>query len=137
MVVIGRLDPGIHIKEANLFFYEYRAYLILIANILIVSAYIPNNHVKKFIKHPMLLGILVWSFSHIMFNQNLNHLILFSTFSIFSILMIIGINLRDKKIKTKSISFKYRSTFIVLTLGITCYTISFYTHKYIAGVSIN
>ena len=40
------------------------ALFTLVAFVLIAAAYIPRNHLKARLGHPMLLGVKVWAFGH-------------------------------------------------------------------------
>jgi len=46
------------------------------AVILVVAAYIPGN-IKRTLKHPMLAGIKLWAFAHLLSNGDLGSIILF------------------------------------------------------------
>jgi uncharacterized membrane protein len=133
LMLFARFNSGEVHKTINFFFFKNIQTIMLIANILIISAYIPRNHFKKWFKHPMLLGILIWSFSHLMINQHLNHTVFFTSLFLFSLIMIFGILKRDGLIKTQA---KVKNSIICLCAGIVVHGILLYSHAYIAGVNI-
>jgi len=47
------------------------------AIILVVAAYIPG-HIKRTLKHPMLAGVKLWAFAHLIANGDLGSIILFA-----------------------------------------------------------
>ncbi|MEY3573072.1 MAG: hypothetical protein RJA77_987, partial [Pseudomonadota bacterium] len=59
----------------------------LLAFILLVAAYIPRNLFKRKLKHPMVLGVKLWAFAHLLANGGLHDLILFGGLLVWSILV--------------------------------------------------
>jgi len=49
------------------------------ASICLVAAYIPGD-IKRVLKHPMLVGIKLWAFAHLIANGDLGSIILFGSF---------------------------------------------------------
>lgn len=133
MLFVARFQSGGYIKDGSLFFFNNRDFLLLIATILIVSADIPGNHIRKTLRHPMLLGIIIWSFTHFMMNQHLNHLIFFASFFFFSIIMLVGIIIRDKNIQRPKEIASTKKTVIATIAGIIVFSLIVYFHKFIAG----
>ncbi|MGK0469808.1 MAG: putative membrane protein [Candidatus Azotimanducaceae bacterium] len=56
-----------------------------IALILVIAANVPGN-IKRFVRHPMLIGITLWAATHLTANGDLASTILFASFLAFSIL---------------------------------------------------
>jgi uncharacterized membrane protein len=50
--------------------------LVWPAIILVTAAYIPGN-IKRTLKHPMLAGVKLWAFAHLLSNGDLGSIILF------------------------------------------------------------
>lgn len=50
--------------------------LLLPAFICVVAAYIPGN-IKRVLKHPMLVGVKLWAFAHLLANGDLGSIVLF------------------------------------------------------------
>lgn len=59
--------------------------LTLIAFILVVAAYVPRNHIRAKLGHPMLLGVKVWAFGHLLATGMLRDVVLFGAFLIWAI----------------------------------------------------
>ena len=47
------------------------ALLTLVAFVLVVAAYVPGNEIKAKLRHPMILGVKVWAFAHLVSNNTL------------------------------------------------------------------
>ena len=63
------------------------AALVLIAMILMAAAYVPRDHFKAKLQHPMTLSVKVWAFAHLLANNTLADVMLFGSFLVWSILV--------------------------------------------------
>ena len=63
------------------------ALLMLVAMILMAAAYVPRNHFKAKLQHPMTLSVKVWAFAHLIANNTLADVMLFGSFLVWSILV--------------------------------------------------
>jgi uncharacterized membrane protein len=63
------------------------ALLVLVAMILMAAAYVPRNHFKAKLQHPMTLSVKVWAFAHLIANNTLADVMLFGSFLVWSILV--------------------------------------------------
>jgi uncharacterized membrane protein len=71
-------DPSAWLKHAN-------AVFTLAAFILLTAAYIPRNHLKAKLGHPMYAGVKVWAFGHLLATGMLHDVVLFGAFLAWSI----------------------------------------------------
>jgi len=78
--------------------------LMLPAFILLVSAYAPRGFIKDYVKHPMLMATILWSFGHLLANGELNSLILFGSFLAFALIDRLRVAGRPEPVKKKSSS---------------------------------
>jgi uncharacterized membrane protein len=62
------------------------ALLTLIAFVLFVAAYVPRNHFKTWVKHPMSLSAALWALGHLLANGTLNAVVLFAAFLVWGVL---------------------------------------------------
>ena len=107
--------------------------LMPISIVLLVGANIQTN-IKRLTKHPMLIGILIWSFVHLIANGDLRSIMLFGSFGVYALIDIIF----SKKVLTTNNTANYTLTkdIIVVIIGLLVYAIIVYFHQYIAGVVI-
>ncbi len=107
--------------------------LMPISMVLLAAANVQTN-IKKFIKHPMLIGIFIWSFVHLIANGDLRSIILFASFGVYALIDII----LSKKVLTTNNTANYTLTkdIIVVIIGLLVYGIIVYFHRYIAGVEV-
>jgi uncharacterized membrane protein len=54
--------------------------LTLVAFVLLVATYVPRNHIRRAVGHPMVIGVALWSIAHLMANGWLHGIVLFGAF---------------------------------------------------------
>ena len=127
--------------------------LMLLSSILLMATYIPRNHFKMRLGHPMVLSVKVWALSHLLANGNLADLVLFGSFLIWAVLNFRSARARDRALllhlnitedaageplaETESTNQpKLPSTIITLVSGIATWAlITFVLHAKVVGVS--
>ena len=70
--------------------------LMLFASVLLVAAYVPRNHLKLRLKHPMVLSVKVWALSHLLANGNVADVILFGSFLTWAVFNFRAARARDR-----------------------------------------
>jgi len=127
--------------------------LMLLSSILLVATYIPRNHFKMRLGHPMVLSVKVWALSHLLANGNLADLVLFGSFLIWAVFNFRSARARDRALllnlnvteeaagesifdSESAHQPKLLSTIITLVGGIAIWAlITFVLHAKIVGVS--
>ena len=120
--------------------------LMLFASILLVAAYIPANHFKVRLGHPMVLSVKVWALAHLLANGNLADLVLFGTFLAWSVLNFKSARARDRaKAESQALVLdesvqptlpKTSATLIAVVVGAGLWAlITFVLHAKVVGVS--
>jgi uncharacterized membrane protein len=56
------------------------ALLTIPAFILLVAAYVPGTRIKRAVGHPMVAGVKIWAFAHLLANGTLADVVLFGAF---------------------------------------------------------
>lgn len=56
----------------------------LLAFVLVAAAYVPRNHPKQKIGHPMLAGVKLWAFGHLLATGFLHDVVLFGAFLVWA-----------------------------------------------------
>lgn len=120
--------------------------LMLFASILLVAAYIPANHFKVRLGHPMVLSVKVWALAHLLANGNLADLVLFGTFLAWSVLNFKSARARDRaRAESQALVLdesvqptlpKTSATLIAIVVGVGLWAlITFVLHAKVVGVS--
>ncbi|HLR13325.1 MAG TPA: NnrU family protein [Burkholderiaceae bacterium] len=72
------------------------ALFVLIAFVLIAATYVPRNHIKTRLHHPMTSGVQAWAFGHLLANGTLADIVLFGSFLIWAIFSFKTAHRRDR-----------------------------------------
>jgi len=71
-------------------------FLLMAIAFLLIGAAQYKTIIKRFIRHPMLMGVVVWSISHLMTNGTTRALILFGGLGIWALIEMPVLNAREK-----------------------------------------
>ena len=117
--------------------------LMLLSSILLMATYIPRNHFKMRLGHPMVLSVKVWALSHLLANGNLADLVLFGSFLIWAVLNFRSARARDRAQVENSVAIEdslpkpnLYATLIALFGGMALWAvITFVLHAKVVGVA--
>lgn len=70
--------------------------LMWLAMVLLVATYLPGNHIKAKLRHPMTLAVKVWALGHLLSNGNLADLLFFGGFVLWLVLVFRAARQRDR-----------------------------------------
>lgn len=107
--------------------------LMPIAAILVVAANMPNN-IKRFVRHPMLLGIALWGTLHLSANGDLASTLVFASFLAFAIVNIALVEMAGRAKTHEPVSFFWDLG--AIAIGVVLYGALFMFHRHIAGVPL-
>lgn len=88
--------------------------LMLFALVLLVAAYVPRNHLKKRLKHPMVLSVKVWALAHLLVNGQMHQMVLFGAFLVWAVLSFRAARKRDEP---EAPTAQWLSTLLCLVIG--------------------
>ena len=103
-------QPPLMMKHLNSLF-------TLLAFILVVAAYVPRNHIKARLHHPMVLGVKLWAFGHLLATAKLADGLLFGAFLLWAILSFRAARQRDRALGTRYAAGSVAGTLVTLVLG--------------------
>lgn len=108
--------------------------LVLIAFVLLAAAYLPAGRIAAATKHPMLAGVKIWAFAHLLVNGEVRSVILFGAFLAYGIADRLAVKRRDAPVRAAG---PVKNDVIAIAVGIAAYAaVAFYLHRYIAGVAL-
>tara|TARA_R110002072_G_scaffold1780_11_gene14881 strand:+ start:14943 stop:15494 length:552 start_codon:yes stop_codon:yes gene_type:complete len=107
--------------------------LMPIVVILLCAADSPNN-IKRFVRHPMLIGITLWGGTHLAANGDLASTILFASFAVFSLLDIVLVETSGRFKPKEPVSFGWDIGVIVG--GLVLYAVLYYFHGSFTGMPL-
>ncbi|ATJ83672.1 NnrU family protein [Halomonas beimenensis] len=110
------------------------ALLMIPAFILVVAAYVPHNHLKARLGHPMILGVKLWAFSHLLANGRLGDVVFFGAFLVWAILDFRAARRRPAPAPAAP---TLGGTLATLVIGVIAYGVfAFWLHAPLIGVPV-
>jgi uncharacterized membrane protein len=112
------------------------ALLTLFAFILLVAAYVPRNHLKARLRHPMILGVKVWALAHLLANGKLADVVLFGAFLIWAIFDFRSCRQRDRAAGLVPAEGSALATVLTVVIGVAAWVgFAFWGHRLLIGVA--
>ncbi|OUS24225.1 hypothetical protein A9Q99_25155 [Gammaproteobacteria bacterium 45_16_T64] len=108
--------------------------LLMMFTVLMLVAYLIPNNLRKLIRHPMLIAILLWSLSHLLANGDLSSAILFGSFGLFAVIDMVAVNKRSDFVKPKDVSHLFDGLTVIVA-GLV-YGLFFIFHRNITGMPL-
>lgn len=93
-------QQGVVLYEPPVFTRHIAGLLMLISLVLLAAAYVPRNHIKARLHHPMIIGVKVWAFAHLLANGRLPDVVLFGAFLAWAVADFIAARRRDRRLGT-------------------------------------
>ena len=111
------------------------ALLTLPAFVLLVAAYVPRNHFKAAVGHPMLAGVKLWALAHLLCNTRLGDLLLFGAFLAWSVAAFVACRRRDRAEGVRYSAGTVGGSALVLVLGVGAWAgFALYGHAWLIGM---
>ncbi|MCC9596761.1 MULTISPECIES: NnrU family protein [unclassified Rubrivivax] len=130
----ARLDP-VALWTPMLWTRHLASLLVLVAFILNFAAYVPGNQIKAKLHHPMVLGVKVWAFAHLIANHTLADLVLFGSFLVWAALDYRAARQRDSRAGTVYAPGRLSMTLVTVAVGVAGWAVfAFWAHAWLFGV---
>ncbi len=121
--------PPQALKHANSLF-------TLIAFVLVAAAYVPRNHIKASVGHPMLAGTKVWALGHLLSIGFLHDVVLFGAFLAWAVALFVVSRRRDRREGVVYPAGTLAGDLIAVVAGIVAWAaFAFWAHRHWIGVS--
>lgn len=101
--------------------------------ILVIASNMPNN-IKRWVRHPMLIGITLWAAVHLLANGDLASSIIFASFLVFSILDIVLVEAGGRGKTAEAVSPIWDLATVLA--GLVLYALLFGFHHHFAGMRL-
>jgi uncharacterized membrane protein len=111
--------------------------LVLLAVIALVSAFIPS-HIRKWLKHPMLISVKTWALAHLLANGDLGGIVLFGSFLLWGGYSRVAAKRRgDLGAAAKPSPVGWTNDILVIVLGTAIFVVlGVWFHPYVIGMSV-
>jgi uncharacterized membrane protein len=111
------------------------ALLTIPAFILLVAAYVPGTRIKRAVGHPMVAGVKVWAFAHLLANGTLADVVLFGAFLVWAIVDYIAARRRDRAAGTVYVVGPITRDVMAVIVGLVAWAaFAFWLHAVLIGV---
>lgn len=121
--------------DPPMFMPHIAALLMLISFVLVAAAYVPANHIKSAAGHPMVAGVQVWAFAHLLSTGRLADVVLFGAFLTWAIVDFIAARKRDRTAGTVYPAGQAMRTALVVAAGVGVWAAFVYRfHHWLIGV---
>lgn len=139
LIVIGfgmaRAQPQL-LYVPPLWLRHLNALFTLVAFVLIAAAYVPRNHMKEKLGHPMLAGVKLWAFGHLLATGYLHDVVLFGAFLVWAIADFAVSRRRDRSAGTRYAQGSLSGDALAATAGVAGWAIfAFLLHARLIGVN--
>lgn len=118
----ARLEPVV-LYDPPVFMRHVAGLLMLVSLILVAAAYVPGNHIKMKVGHPLVAGVKVWAFAHLLSNGRLADVILFGAFLAWAIVNFIAARRRDRAAGTVYPQGHESRTVLTVIAGVSAWAV--------------
>ncbi len=108
------------------------AMVLMFASVLFLVVGDVQCNIKRFSRHPMLIGVALWASAHLFANGDLASLLLFASFGIFALFDMWSANRRGADRHTRV--YPVSKDLAVVAIAIVVYGVLIYVHPYIIGL---
>lgn len=126
---------GVVLYEPPVFTRHIAGLLMLISLVLLAAAKVPRNHIKARLGHPMIIGVKVWAFAHLLANGRLADVVLFGAFLVWAIADFIAARKRDRAAGTVYPKGDELRTVLTVVAGVVVWAVFVAgLHQWLIGV---
>ncbi len=112
------------------------ALFTLLAFVLLAAAYVPRNHLKAKLGHPMLAGVKVWGFGHLLATGMLHDVVVFGAFLLWAVVLFVVSRRRDRAAGTTYPAGTPGGDATTLIIGVAAWAaFAFWLHLWWIGVN--
>lgn len=121
--------PPLSLRHLNALF-------TLLAFTLVVAAYVPRNHLKAWIGHPMLAGTALWAFGHLLATGMLRDVLVFGAFLLWAVVLFVRLRRLDRAADTAyPVGTPGGDVVVLVSRVVTWAAFAFWLHSWWIGVS--
>lgn len=139
MIVVGfgaaRMNPVL-LYAPPAWLRHLNSVFTLIAFVLVAAAYVPRNHLKQWIGHPMLAGVKAWALGHLLSIGMLRDVVLFGAFLAWAIFDFAVSRRRDRAANTVYPAGTLVGDLLAIAVGVIVWAVvAFWLHQLLIGMS--
>lgn len=109
--------------------------LMLVSFVLLAAAYVPRTRIRAAVRHPMVIGVKVWAFAHLITNGRVADVVLFGAFLAWAVLDFRAARARDRAAPAPVPQGALANDGIALAVGVIAWFVfALYVHQPMTGV---
>ncbi|WP_207146417.1 NnrU family protein [Ectothiorhodospira mobilis] len=114
--------------------FHVNALFSLVAFVFLAAAYVPGNHIKAWVGHPMVIAVKAWALGHLLSNGSLADILLFGSFLVWAILSFRAARKRDALQGSTPAAANLKADAITVAAGLAGYlAFVFFLHMWLIG----
>lgn len=111
------------------------ALLTIPAFVLLAAAYVPGNRMKAALGHPMVAGVKLWAFAHLLANGTLAAAVLFGAFLVWAMVYFTSARQRDRAAGIRYPAGASKGDAVTMVVGLIAWAaFAFLLHGWLIGV---
>jgi len=131
LIVYGKMiAPFVPVYEPSAAAAMLTKAMVLVGFVLFPASHMPTN-IKRFTRHPMLWGMVLWSVGHLLSNGDLASIWLFGVFAVFSLAAMMSANMRGAQKSTEAVPVA--KDIMVIVAGLVVYVVLVVLHGWLFG----
>lgn len=135
LIIIGWPQAGTRVLYVTNFAMVHVAMgLMVLAFICLAAAYLPAGRIAGALKHPMLVGVKLWSFAHLLVNGDVRSVLLFGSFLAYAVIDRIAVKRRGASVRAAGPLIN--DLWPVLVGSAAFAAVLLYLHPHFAGVPV-
>ena len=128
-------QQGVVLYDPPQFMRHIAGLFMLVSLVLVAAAYVPRNHIKAKLGHPMVAGVKLWAFAHLLSNGRLADAVLFGAFLVWAIVDFIAARRRDRAAGTVYPAGDELRTVLTVVAGVGAWAVLVTgLHQWLVGV---
>jgi len=128
-------QQGVVLYDPPQFMRHVAGLFMLVSLVLVAAAYVPRNHIKAKLGHPMVAGVKLWAFAHLLSNGRLADVLLFGAFLAWAIVDFIAARRRDRAAGTVYPAGDELRTVVTVVAGVGAWAVLVTgLHQWLIGV---
>ena len=113
---------------------RYTSIILMLPALILFAGANMRSNLKRFVHHPLLWGIVLWSVAHLLANGDQASLILFAPLGCFAIFDMWSANRRGATLSTEPVSHKF--DVLLIAAGSAAYVAILFLHPYLFGMPV-
>jgi uncharacterized membrane protein len=110
--------------------------LTLPAFVLIAAAYVPRNHFKAWICHPMVLGTALWALAHLQTTRTAADVLLFGGFLLWAVPCFVSLRRRDRAAAVQRAPGQLMGSVLAVVIGVAVWALfTYWLHAKLIGIA--